>query len=82
MSNNTLFIIMGLPCSSSRPPGRLGVGSGLRLTAHSLARYYGVVEPMVGKSLVAFDSCIVERGVFVAAEREHRLVHLLGVEHF
>ena len=30
---------------------------------------------------VALDARVPQRGILVAAEREHRLVHLLGVEH-
>lgn len=30
---------------------------------------------------VAFDGRIPERGILVATEREHRLVHLLGIKH-
>jgi len=30
---------------------------------------------------VALDACIAEGGILVAAEGEHRLVHLLGIEH-
>ena len=48
---------------------------------YSLPRHHGVVEPVVGEALVALDARVAERGVFVAAEGEHGLVHLLGVEH-
>src|SRR6266576_3604215 len=45
-------------------------------------RHHGVVEPIVGQALVALDSRIAERRVFVATKGENGLVHLLGVEHF
>jgi hypothetical protein len=35
----------------------------------------------VGQSLVALDARVPKGRVFVPAEREHRLVHLLGVEY-
>ena len=50
-------------------------------TTPSVPRHHGVVEPVVGQALVALDASVAERGVFVAAEREDSLVHLLGVEH-
>jgi len=31
--------------------------------------------------LLALDTGVPQRGILIAAEREHRLVHLLGVEH-
>ncbi len=35
----------------------------------------------MGQALVALDSRVAERGVFVATEGEDGLVHLLGIEH-
>src|SRR4051812_39283103 len=46
-----------------------------------LPRYHGVVEPIVGQTVVALDTRVAKRGVFVPAEGENGLVHLLGVEH-
>jgi hypothetical protein len=52
------------------------------LTASSLLlRHYCVVQPVVREPPVTLDACIAQRGVFVAAEREDGLVHVLGVEH-
>src|SRR5437588_4778226 len=50
------------------------------IIARSLPRNYGVIEPIVGQSLVTLDSRIAERGVFVPAEGEDSLVHLLGIK--
>lgn len=35
----------------------------------------------MGQPRMAVDAGIAQRGVLVAAKREHGLVHLLGVEH-
>ena len=35
----------------------------------------------MGQPLVALDAGVAQRGILVAAEGEHGLVHLLGVEH-
>ena len=53
----------------------------MSLAAHSLPRHHGVVKSIVRKTLVAFDSSVAERGVFITAESEYSLIHLLGVEH-
>lgn len=46
-----------------------------------LASYHSVVKTIVGQSLVAFDSCVMQRGILITTECEDRLIHLLGVEH-
>ena len=61
------------------PPGTFS--SHGAVAALSLPGHHGVIESVVGQTLVAFDSRIAERRVFVPSEREHGLVHLLGVEH-
>ncbi len=43
--------------------------------------HYGVVKTVMCQPVMALDARIPQGGVLVAAEREHRLVHLLGVEH-
>ena len=40
----------------------------------------GVVKAVVSQPIVTLDTGIRKRGVLIAAEREHGLVHLLGVE--
>src|SRR5262245_37182743 len=47
----------------------------------SLLRNHGVVQPVVGQSRVALYAGVAERRILVPPEREHGLVHLLGVEH-
>ena len=46
-----------------------------------LAGNYRVVQTEVAQSLMALDTCVGQRGVFIAAEREHGLVHMCTVEY-
>ena len=46
----------------------------------SVSRHHRVVKPVVRPPLVTIDAGVRERRVLVPAEREDRLVHLLGVE--
>ena len=47
----------------------------------SLHSYDCVVESVMCEPLVALNACVPQRRILVATEREHRLVHLLGIEH-
>src|SRR5271166_6417025 len=55
-------------------------GEGLGRVTASLPSYHGVIEPVMCEPLVALDPRVPQRGILVATKREHRLVHLLGVE--
>src|SRR5947209_14965323 len=48
---------------------------------HRIPSNHGVIEPIMCEPFVAFDARIPQRGILVATEREHRLVHLLGIKH-
>ncbi len=58
-------------------------GGAARYRAHvpSVSGNNGVIQSVMGQTRVALDAGVPERCVFVAAERENRLVHVLGVEH-
>jgi hypothetical protein len=46
-----------------------------------LSCYHGVVGSVMCEPLVTLDARVPQRGILVAAEREHRLIHLLGIEY-
>jgi len=45
-----------------------------------LSRHHGVVQPIVGQAFVALYASVPKRCVLISPEREHSLVHPLGVE--
>ncbi len=47
-----------------------------------LPSHHRVVQAILGQPDVALDARVAERRVLVAPEGKHRLIHLLGVEHF
>ena len=51
------------------------------LAAPSILRHHGVVKPIVSQALVALNSRVAKRRIFIATKGEDGLVHLLGVEH-
>jgi len=46
----------------------------------SLSSYYGVIQSVLCQSFVTINSRVPQRGILVATEREHGLIHLLSVE--
>jgi hypothetical protein len=58
----------------------VSVRTGLRVRANGVTRDHGVVEAIVREARMRVDAGVGEAGVLIAAKREHRLVHLLGVE--
>ena len=46
----------------------------------SLSSYYGVIKSVLCQSFVTINSYVTQRGILVATEREHGLIHLLSVE--